>query len=126
MKNDKMKNDKMKKNKFIKSKLVVFIASLLVFMITFAASCSDIEYETTQDFTSPSGNRTITIKYDYVSRPFVFLDGEMIFETNKPGFMESVGWEVEWISDDEIRLYVASPQRDKYSNDNYYIKLTDN
>ena len=47
----------------------------------------------------------------------------MIFETGKSGFAETVGWNVEWISEDEIKLYVVSPQKEKYNKDVYYIRL---
>ena len=110
-------------SKFTRSKVVVVVVFLFVFISAFIGACSDVEYETTQVFTSPSGNKEVTVKFDYVSSPYVFYEGEMIFKTDKPGFEETVAWNVEWISEDEIRLYVASPQKEKYSNDNYYIKL---
>lgn len=121
--NNALSNEKIKNSKLIKSKAVVLSVFLVVFAVAFIGACSDIEYEKTLVFTSPSGKKEVTVKCDYVSSPYVFYDGEMIFQTDKPGFAETVAWDVEWISEDEIRLYVASPQKEKYSNDNYYIKL---
>lgn len=123
MENDVLSEVKAKGSKFTRSKFVVLSVFLVVFAAAFIGACSDLEYESTQVFTSPSGNKEVTVKCDYVSSPYVFYDGEMIFQTDKPGFAETVAWNVEWISEDEIRLYVASPQKEKYSNDNYYIKL---
>ena len=123
MENDVLSEVKAKGSKCTRSKFVVLSVFLVVFAAAFIGACSDLEYESTQVFTSPSGNKEVTVKCDYVSSPYVFYDGEMIFQTDKPGFAETVAWDVEWISEDEIRLYVASPQKEKYSNDNYYIKL---
>jgi|GEM_PF-5984126 len=123
MENDVLSEVKTKGSKFTRSKFVVLSVFLVVFAAAFIGACSDLEYESTQVFTSPSGNKEVTVKCDYVSSPYVFYDGEMIFQTDKPGFAETVAWDVEWISEDEIRLYVVAPQKEKYSNDNYYIKL---
>lgn len=123
MENDVLSEAKTKGSKFTRSKFVVLSVFLVVFAAAFIGACSDLEYESTQVFTSPSGNKEVTVKCDYVSSPYVFYDGEMIFQTDKPGFAETVAWDVEWISEDEIRLYVVAPQKEKYSNDNYYIKL---
>lgn len=123
MENDVLSEVKSKGSKFTRSKFVVLSVFLVVFAAAFIGACSDLEYESTQVFTSPSGNKEVTVKCDYVSSPYVFYDGEMIFQTDKPGFAETVAWDVEWISEDEIRLYVVAPQKEKYSNDNYYIKL---
>lgn len=123
MENDVLSEVKTKGSKFTRSKFVVLSVFLVVFAAAFIGACSDLEYESTQVFTSPSGNKEVTVKCDYVSSPYVFYDGEMIFQTDKPGFAETVAWDVEWISEDEIRLYVVAPRKEKYSNDNYYIKL---
>ena len=123
MENDVLSEVKTKGSKFTRSKFVVLSVFLVAFAAAFIGACSDLEYESTQVFTSPSGNKEVTVKCDYVSSPYVFYDGEMIFQTDKPGFAETVAWDVEWISEDEIRLYVVAPQKEKYSNDNYYIKL---
>ena len=104
-------------------KKILVIVFLTMCILPIISACSDLEYETEQSFTSPSGKRTVTVKCDYVSRPFVFMDDEMIFETGKSGFAETVGWNVEWISEDEIKLYVVSPQKEKYNKDVYYIRL---
>ena len=56
-------------------------------------------------FTSPNKVNTILVRYDYVSRPSVFLDGKEIFEYSRAGFMENVHFDVKWISDYEFILY---------------------
>ena len=64
----------------------------------------------------------VTILYDYVSRPYIFKDDTLVFETNKPGYNETVYFKVEWESEDEIFLYIES-DNDKYSNEKYFIKI---
>lgn len=74
------------------------------------------------ELTKVSGNYSITLRYDYVSRPYIFKDDTLVFETNKPGYNETVYFKVEWKSEDEIFLYIES-DNDKYSNEKYFIKI---
>ena len=96
---------------------------LVLFTLT-GCTTSEIEYETSRDevIYSPSGNYSITLRYDYVSRPYIFKDDTLVFETNKPGYNETVSFKVEWKSEDEIFLYIES-DNDKYSNEKYFIKI---
>ena len=96
---------------------------LVLFTLT-GCTTSEIEYETSRDevIYSPSGNYSITLRYDYVSRPYIFKDDTLVFETNKLGYNETVYFKVEWKSEDEIFLYIES-DNDKYSNEKYFIKI---
>ena len=96
---------------------------LVLFTLT-GCTTSEIEYETSRDevIYAPSGNYSITLRYDYVSRPYIFKDDTLVFETNKPGYNETVYFKVEWKSEDEIFLYIES-DNDKYSNEKYFIKI---
>ena len=99
---------------------------LLITSITLIVSvCTNFEYETSRDkiITSPVGSYSLTLRYDHVSRPFIFKDGELIYKYEGPGFTESVEFNIKWISDDEILLYLESPQKEKYSKEQFYIKL---
>ena len=97
---------------------------ILVLFVLTGCTTSEIEYETSRDevIYSPSGNYSITLRYDYVSRPYIFKDDTLVFETNKPGYNETVYFKVEWESEDEIFLYIES-DNDKYSNEKYFIKI---
>ena len=100
------------------------VLCILVLFILTGCTTSEIEYETSRDevIYSPSGNYSITLRYDYVSRPYIFKDDTLVFETNKPGCNETVYFKVEWKSEDEIFLYIES-DNDKYSNEKYFIKI---
>ena len=56
-----------------------------------------------QRFTSPSGRTAIIVKYDFVSRPTVYIDGLLfdreIWSYDGNGFMETVYFTPEWISE---------------------------
>ena len=55
MENDVLSEVKSKGSKFTRSKFVVLSVFLVVFAAAFIGACSDLEYESTQVFTSPSG-----------------------------------------------------------------------
>ena len=95
---------------------IIFTAA----MMTFLAGCSDAKYEKEYQSESPSGEKTVTVKVDYVSRPDVFYNNECIFEYDGSGFSETVYWNVEWISENEIRLYL-----DHDSGEDYRIVIPD-
>lgn len=52
---------------------------LVLFTLT-GCTTSEIEYETSRDevIYSPSGNYSITLRYDYVSRPYIFKDDTLV------------------------------------------------
>lgn len=108
----------MKKSNII---LILFISSIFLLL----SGCSSIKYETSRDriIVSPNKSYSLTLRYDNVSRPFIFKDGELIYEYKGSGFTETVYFNIKWISDDEILLYLESPQKEKYSKEEYHIKL---
>ena len=96
----------MKKQKRLR--IIVFcIASILILLCAVAVCAPRICYDwnRNQAFTSPSGQTTIALRYDYVSRPFLFYKGELIFAYDQAGFAETSFFDVEWITENEIRLY---------------------
>ena len=97
----------------------LLITLTLFFVLIFVfESCDSIKYDQQFDSVSPSGNKKVTVKADYVSRPDVYYKDECIFEYSKSGFNETVLWQVEWISEDEIRLYLNS-----YDDEDYVIAV---
>ena len=88
--------------------LIIGIFILLVSCSNANKITENLTYETKFDETlvSPNEVNTIIVRYDYVSRPSVFLiTGELLFEYSKPGFMETVNFEVKWINDYEFVLF---------------------
>lgn len=75
--------------------------------VIFPAVRDALIYDTVTDIVSPSGEKTVTLMVDYVSRPYVFYGSECIFEFEETGFTETVYWNVEWLSEDEIKLSSA-------------------
>lgn len=81
---------------------------VLLFVLCIFEGCDTIGYERCHIEESPSGENRVIIKYDMVSRPFVFQqeDGKekQIWSYPKAGFMETVYFEVEWLSESSILL----------------------
>jgi len=89
--------------------IVAIIGVLTIVVIGGKYLLSEIKYESQfdQSFVSPNGINTILVRYDYMSRPTVFLNGKdtKIFEYSDPGFMENIHFDVEWKGDYEFVLY---------------------
>lgn len=100
-------------NRIIKYSTVVFTAAVMIFL----AGCNDVKHDKEFKSESPSGEKTVTVKVDHVSRPDVFYNDECIFEYSGSGFSETVYWNVEWISENEIRLYLDSYEGEDCSID---------
>lgn len=110
-------------------KMIIHIVSILVLLISglfILTGCNNekVKYDTSRDelIQSPNGEYSITLRYDYVSRPYIFKDNKLIFETNKPGFNETVYFKVKWESENEILLYIDM-DTEKYKNDRYNITI---
>lgn len=105
------------KKRNIKFLSKIFLLTILIFALK---DCSEnIFFDTARDeiIKSPNGTKSITLRYDYVSRPFIFYKGKEIFSYEAPGFNENAFFEVKWIGENEIRLY-----NDQYSEE-YFINL---
>lgn len=95
---------------------IVFTSAIMLSL----AGCNGIKYEKEFQSISPSGDKTVTVKVDYVSRPDVFYNDECIFEYDGAGFSETEYWKVEWRSENEIRLYL-----DNYDGEDHSILIPD-
>lgn len=111
------------KKKLIISLIIGIVVIIGVFLL-FRTISDNLKYEASRDevIKSPSGQYSITLRYDYVSRPYIFKDNKLIFETNEGGFNENVFFKVEWQSENEILLYIDM-NKEKYKNDRYYITI---
>ncbi len=85
---------------------------MICFLACSLSACSD----RVEKYTSPGGENTITVEYDFVSRPSVFNNGDRIWEYPGSGFNEEVFFEVEWIDDDTLKLIY----NDETHNGKYY------
>lgn len=102
--------------------LIIIVFLLVHFMFM---GCDNLEYETSRDkvIMAPDNSYSLTIIYDYVSRPVILKNDKKIYEYKGSGFAESVDWDIKWISDDEILLYIVSPKKEKYKNEQFYISI---
>lgn len=91
------------------TKYLLALAILLLAILAFQSYAPPFGYDKEVTYTSPEGTYTIVIKYDYVSRPDVFTKGllwdRMIWDYPNPGFMETVRFDVEWLSENQILLH---------------------
>lgn len=111
-------------------KLVRNIVLLIVifFIISFYRSCASFGYSEEILYTSPQGTNAIIVKYDFVSRPAVFKKGllrdEKIWSYPNSGFMETVHFGVEWLTENQIRLTYDDVENDEYDEE-FIINIPD-
>lgn len=76
--------------------------------------------------TSPEGTNTIVVEYDWVSRPRIYkktwYGKTKIWQYEDNGFMENVGFEVEWITEDKIRVYYE-PYREGEEIEEFFVEI---
>ncbi len=97
-----------------------FVIGFAAAMMASLTGCDDIKYDTEYQSESPSGEKTVTVKVDYVSRPDVFYNDECIFAYDGSGFTETEYWKVWWVSEHTIILYL-----DGDSGEHYRIEIPD-
>lgn len=102
--------------KRIKTKHIV-LAVILIATGCLLRSCCNGEEET---YASPQGTNTIIVQYDFMSRPTVYkkhwLWDKGLWSYPGSGFMETVHLDVEWLSEDKIRLSYDD-KNDKYDEE---------
>lgn len=85
--------------------------------------CGCLEYFSAERevFTSPGGTNTIILRYDFVCRPTVYKKGllwdKKIWDYPGSGFMETVHFGVEWLSENEFRLSYDDVNHDEYDEE---------
>ncbi len=84
--------------------LLVFLVFILFLFRSFRSFGYDFEFT----YTSPKGTNSFIVKYDFVSRPAIFKRGffrdKKIWEYPNSGFMETITFEPEWLSETQIRF----------------------
>lgn len=102
--------------KRIKTKHIV-LAVILIATGCLFHSCCNGEKDT---YASPQGTNTIIVQYDFMSRPTVYkkrwLWDKELWSYPGSGFMETVHFDVEWLSEDKIRLSYDD-KNDKYDEE---------
>lgn len=95
----------------MKSKRLKYIAGLaaLFLVICLFRSCCDALFVASREvFVSPQGTNTIIIEYDHVCRPYVYqktwYGKREIWTYPGSGFMETVSFGVEWLSENQFRM----------------------
>lgn len=102
-------------------KHIHFVFVLVMLVICMLSGCG---YDREDVFTSPAGTNTVTIKYDYVSRPTLFYHGEKIWEYPNSGFDEEVYFYIEWESEDTFILKYDDGRHDGKYAEEYRIELS--
>lgn len=105
----------------------VAVAVTLLLAIGLCRSCYNIFVNTEQEiFTSPQGTNTIIVQYDFMSRPTVYkkrlLWDKKLWEYPGSGFMETVHFNIKWLSEDKIRISYDD-KNDEY-NEEFIIEIS--
>lgn len=74
-----------------------------------------------EEYTSPKETNTIIVQYDFMSRPTVYkkhwLWDKELWSYPGSGFMETVHFGVEWLSEESFRIFYEDLRDDKYNED---------
>ncbi len=89
-------------------KHIILLAALFL-VFCFCRSCCNVLFVSYREsYTSPQGTNTIIVEYDHVCRPYVYkktwFGKKHIWTYPGGGFMETVFFSVEWLSEDEVRM----------------------
>lgn len=93
---------------------------ILVLILFLFRSYQSFGYDFEYTYTSPQGTNSFIVKYDFVSRPVIFKRGflwdKKIWEYPNSGFMETVSFEPEWLSETQIR-FIYDDVNDEYDEE---------
>ena len=100
--------------------LTLVLTSLFLLACIFSAFAVQSSWRERDVFRSPQGNCTVIIEYDFFSRPTVFqktfLGKKQLWAYEGSGFAESVRFQVEWLSEKQLRLFYDD-KNDRYDED---------
>lgn len=96
------------KSRRIAIKHIVLLAAFFLVICFCRGCCSALFVSYREIHTSPQGTNTVIVEYDHVCRPYVYkktwYGKKHIWTYPGGGFMETVSFGVEWLSEDEIRM----------------------
>ena len=121
------RDDPRMKTKSERSRYIAGSAALLLVICLFR-SCSDALFIASREvYLSPQGTNTIIIEYDHVCRPYVYQKAwygkREIWTYPGSGFMETVSFDVEWLSEDQFRM-TYDDKNDRF-DEVYIITITE-
>lgn len=89
----------------MKRKMIAPFVVIIMVIILAISLLTYFKYDRglTTHFTSAQGKEVI-VRYDFASRPTVFYQNKIVWVYEGAGFMESVSFDVHWITENEILL----------------------
>lgn len=102
----------------MKKMIVVFI--IVFCILSFMAVNNNKTGVEREIIASPKGDTTIVVKYDFFSRPSIYKKGiifnKEIWRYKGSGFMETVHFGVEWLSEKQIKV-TYDDKNDEYDEE---------
>ena len=112
----------------VKRRRIKYIALPAAFflVIYLCRGCCDALFVASREvYPSPKGTNTIIIEYDHVCRPYVYqktwYGKREIWTYPSGGFMETVSFSVEWLSEDKFRT--TYDDKDDEFDEEYIITI---
>lgn len=107
----------------------MIILFILLMVIYLCRSCYNILNNAEQEiYTSPEETNTIIVQYDILCRPTIYkktwLGKQKVWSYPGSGFMETVHFGVEWLSESKIRVTYDDIKNDEYDEE-YIIDIPD-
>lgn len=106
-------------------KYIIALTVLLLGICFFRGCCDALFVASREVYVSPQGTTTIIIEYDHVCRPYVYqktwYGKREIWTYPGSGFMETVSFCVEWLSEDKFRL--TYDDKDDEFDEEYIITI---
>lgn len=107
-------------------KKICFVGVMVLFCILSLYLSGIDRGRNAEIYTSPDGTNTVIMEYDWVSRPKIYkktwYGKTKIWQYEGSGFMESVGFSVDWVTDKEIRVYYE-PYEEEQEMEEYFVEM---
>lgn len=109
-----------------KMKKICFVGAVVLFCILSLYFWGNDRGRTGESYTSPDGTNTVIVEYDWVSRPKIYkktwYGKTKIWQYEGSGFMESVGFSVDWVTEEKIRVYYE-PYEAGQETEEYFVEI---
>ena len=111
------------KNRHIKQ--TALLAAFFLVICLCLSCCNALFVSCREVHTSPRGTNTVIVEYDHVCRPYVYkktwYGKKHIWTYPGGGFMETVSFSVEWLSEDKFRT--TYDDKDDEFDEEYIITI---
>ena len=92
------------KRKLLELLLILALLGFIVYAVsTVSSGLKNFGYDIVTHHTSPMG-KNVTLKYDFVSRPALYYEDELIWRYGGPGFMGTVVFDIQWKTENMVLL----------------------